>query len=70
MTTAWLPKVRVAGMNCSLTRRLHSAYTFTACNVAPVFLDTAKTVQKTVSLIGEAARNKADLVVFPGRFRQ
>ncbi|CZT14104.1 related to aliphatic nitrilase [Ramularia collo-cygni] len=36
-----------------------------ACNVAPIFLDTAKTVQKTISLISEAARNKADLVVFP-----
>ncbi|KAK0248566.1 hypothetical protein LTR91_020077 [Friedmanniomyces endolithicus] len=36
-----------------------------ACNVAPVFLDTAKTVQKTVSLIREAASNRADLVVFP-----
>ncbi|KXT13039.1 hypothetical protein AC579_3471 [Pseudocercospora musae] len=36
-----------------------------ACNVAPVFLDTAKTVQKTVGLIQEAARNKADLVAFP-----
>ncbi|KAF7190937.1 Nitrilase [Pseudocercospora fuligena] len=36
-----------------------------ACNVAPVFLDTAKTVQKTVGLIQEAARNKVDLVAFP-----
>ncbi|KAI5363717.1 putative carbon-nitrogen hydrolase, nitrilase/Cyanide hydratase [Septoria linicola] len=36
-----------------------------ACNVAPVFLDTAKTVQKTITLIQEAARNRADLVVFP-----
>ncbi|KAK5124435.1 hypothetical protein LTR85_001652 [Meristemomyces frigidus] len=39
-----------------------------ACNVAPVFLDTAKTVQKTVSLIREAAGNRADLVVFPETF--
>ncbi|KAK5115742.1 hypothetical protein LTR62_000831 [Meristemomyces frigidus] len=36
-----------------------------ACNVAPIFLDTPKTVQKTISLIREAATNKADLVVFP-----
>ncbi|SMY25426.1 unnamed protein product [Zymoseptoria tritici ST99CH_1A5] len=36
-----------------------------ACNVAPVFLDTARTVQKTCSLIAEAARSRADLVVFP-----
>ncbi|KAF9032098.1 putative nitrilase [Hymenopellis radicata] len=39
-----------------------------ACNVAPVFLDTAKTVQKVISLITEAAANKADLVVFPETF--
>jgi nitrilase len=36
-----------------------------ACNVAPVFLDTAKTVQKTIGLIREAATNRTDLVVFP-----
>ncbi|KAK3672197.1 hypothetical protein LTR78_007950 [Recurvomyces mirabilis] len=36
-----------------------------ACNVAPVFLDTPKTVEKTISLIREAASNQADLVVFP-----
>ncbi|KAK4613324.1 Nitrilase, partial [Fulvia fulva] len=36
-----------------------------ACNVAPVFLDTPKTIQKTISLIREAAHNRADLVVFP-----
>ncbi|OQN96961.1 hypothetical protein B0A48_16935 [Cryoendolithus antarcticus] len=36
-----------------------------ACNVSPIFLDTAATVQKTVALIREAAVNKADLVVFP-----
>ncbi|KAK6439302.1 hypothetical protein LTR95_004501 [Oleoguttula sp. CCFEE 5521] len=36
-----------------------------ACNVSPVFLDTAATVQKTIGLIREAAANKADLVVFP-----
>ncbi|EME42573.1 hypothetical protein DOTSEDRAFT_155462 [Dothistroma septosporum NZE10] len=36
-----------------------------ACNVAPVFLDTPKTVQKTTALIREAVSNRADLVVFP-----
>jgi predicted amidohydrolase len=36
-----------------------------ACNVAPVFLDTKATVAKTIGLIHEAASNKADLVVFP-----
>ena len=39
--------------------------TLTACNVAPVFLDTKATVAKTIGLICEAATNKADLVVFP-----
>ncbi|KIY71061.1 putative nitrilase [Cylindrobasidium torrendii FP15055 ss-10] len=39
-----------------------------ACNVAPIYLDTAKTVQKAVSLIAEAAGNRADLVVFPETF--
>lgn len=33
--------------------------------MAPVFLNTEKTVQKTVGLIREAATNRADLVVFP-----
>ncbi|KAI9709108.1 MAG: hypothetical protein M1820_003554 [Bogoriella megaspora] len=36
-----------------------------ACNVAPVFLNTPKTVQKTISLIKEASLHNADLVVFP-----
>ncbi|KAF2213652.1 hypothetical protein CERZMDRAFT_111286 [Cercospora zeae-maydis SCOH1-5] len=36
-----------------------------ACNVSPIFLNTAATVSKTIALIQEAARNKADLVVFP-----
>ncbi|KAM3413947.1 hypothetical protein BST61_g10616 [Cercospora zeina] len=36
-----------------------------ACNVSPIFLNTPATVSKTISLIQEAARNKADLVVFP-----
>lgn len=36
-----------------------------ACNVAPVFLDTAATVAKTISLIAEASSHGAELVVFP-----
>ncbi|PPJ59436.1 hypothetical protein CBER1_02432 [Cercospora berteroae] len=36
-----------------------------ACNVSPIFLNTPATVQKTITLIQEAAINKADLVVFP-----
>ncbi|SDY89081.1 aliphatic nitrilase [Jannaschia faecimaris] len=36
-----------------------------ACHVAPVFLDTEATVAKAVDLIGEAARNGAEVIVFP-----
>ncbi len=39
-----------------------------ACHVAPVFLSARKTTDKTVKLIHEAARNKAQLVVFPETF--
>ncbi|KAK4945940.1 hypothetical protein LTR66_014350 [Elasticomyces elasticus] len=64
----WLPKVRVADFASAaghVFRDLANEYCI-ACNVAPVFLDTAKTVQKTVSLIREAAvAGRADLVVFP-----
>jgi hypothetical protein len=39
-----------------------------ACHVAPIFLDTARTVDKTLSLIEEAADNGASLVAFPESF--
>ena len=39
-----------------------------ACHVAPVFLDTARTVDKAVSLIGEAAGRGAALIAFPEGF--
>ena len=39
-----------------------------ACHVAPFFLDTARTVDKTLSLIEEAADNGASLVAFPESF--
>ncbi|OCF42835.1 hypothetical protein I317_03312 [Kwoniella heveanensis CBS 569] len=36
-----------------------------ACHVAPVYLNTAACVTKAISLIGEASRDGAQLVVFP-----
>lgn len=39
-----------------------------ACHVAPVFLDSARTIDKTLSLIEEAANNGASLVAFPESF--
>ena len=68
MAKSWLHKVKVAG---GLTIRYHmytenvSIDRHTACNVAPVYLDTKVTVAKTIGLIREAASNRADLVVFP-----
>ena len=43
----------------------YPAYKVAAAHVAPVFLDLKATVDKTCSLIEEAARNNAQLVVFP-----
>ena len=43
----------------------YPAYKIAAAHVAPVFLDLQATVDKACSLIGEAARNGAQLVVFP-----
>ncbi|MCB1547429.1 MAG: carbon-nitrogen hydrolase family protein [Hyphomicrobiaceae bacterium] len=39
-----------------------------SCHVASVFLDAARTVDKAVDLIAEAARNGAALVAFPESF--
>ena len=39
-----------------------------AVQASPVYLDAAKTVEKAASLIAEAARNGARLVVFPEVF--
>ncbi|KAL4983203.1 carbon-nitrogen hydrolase [Aspergillus falconensis] len=39
-----------------------------ACHVSPVFLSAAETTSKVVSLIREAARNNAQIVVFPETF--
>jgi aliphatic nitrilase len=43
----------------------YPACTVAAAHVAPVFLDTEKTVAKTCDLIEEAARNGAAMVAFP-----
>lgn len=43
-------------------------FTAAAVQAAPVFLDAAKTADKAVSLIGEAAGNGARLIVFPEVF--
>lgn len=39
-----------------------------ACHVAPVFLDSARTIDKAIGLIEEACRNGASLVAFPEGF--
>jgi|SRR5699024_2134289 len=39
-----------------------------AVQAAPVYLDTAKTISKAISLISEAASNGAELVAFPEVF--
>jgi nitrilase len=39
-----------------------------ACHAAPVFLDSARTIDKAVSLIDEAAGNGAALIAFPESF--
>lgn len=48
--------------------QLPPRYTAAAVQAAPVYLDPDATVDKAVSLIGEAARNGATLVVFPEAF--
>lgn len=46
----------------------YPAYKVAAAHVAPVFLDLERTVEKTSSVVEEAARNGAELVVFPEAF--
>lgn len=46
----------------------YPAYRVAAMHVSPVFLDTERTTEKVCSLIAEAARGGASLVVFPETF--
>lgn len=46
----------------------YPAFKAAACHVAPVFLDSARTIDKAVSLIEEAAGNGASLIAFPESF--
>ncbi len=45
--------------------RTYPRYRVAAAHMAPVFLDLEATVDKTCSVIREAAENGAQLVVFP-----
>jgi aliphatic nitrilase len=47
---------------------LYPRFRAAACHVASVFLDSALTIDKAVSWIGEAAKHGARLVVFPESF--
>jgi nitrilase len=46
----------------------YPAFKAAACHAAPVFLDSARTIDKALSLIEEAAGNGASLVAFPESF--
>jgi aliphatic nitrilase len=46
----------------------YPAYKVAAAHVAPVFLDTTRSVDKACSAIAEAARNGARLIAFPEAF--
>lgn len=48
--------------------QVYPAFKAAACHVSSVFLNTEKTIDKAVSLIGEAAGHGASLVVFPEGF--
>lgn len=39
-----------------------------ACHAAPIFLDSARTIDKVLSLVKEAANNGASLIAFPESF--
>ena len=43
-------------------------YKIAAAQVAPVFLNKKKTIEKACSLVKEAAANGAKLIVFPEAF--
>lgn len=51
-----------------MTASTYPRFKAAACHAAPVFLDAAKTIDKTCDLIAEAARAGAALVAFPESF--
>ena len=48
--------------------RTYPRFKACAAHVAPVYLDTDKTIEKACGLIGEAARNGAQIIAFPESF--
>ena len=46
----------------------YPAYRVAAMHVSPVFLDTAKTIEKVCAIVSEAAHHGAQRIAFPEAF--